>query len=92
MSENWFHAAQGSALGPFGRAHILELIASGEIGPQTLVWRKGLADWQPAATEFTFPALEAAPAAEAPAPGNEARDEAQDEAGPRYLEPPRPAT
>ncbi len=92
MSENWFHAAQGSALGPFGRAHILELIASGEIGPQTLVWRKGLTDWQPAATEFTFPAHDAAPAAEAPAPRDVAQDEARGEIGARYLEPPRPAT
>lgn len=85
MAENWFHAAHGSAQGPVGRAHILELIASGEIGPQTLVWRKGLDDWQPAGTHFDFdtPADEAL-AEDAPT--------ALTEPAPHRAEPPKAPT
>lgn len=54
MAQNWFHAAQGRSEGPFLTAQMLALIAEGAIRPQTLVWRSGLANWEPASAHFDF--------------------------------------
>lgn len=79
MARHWFHAARGRSEGPIDTAKIEAMIARGQIGRDTLVWRRGLADWQAASAHFAFPPLGAA----APeSPGVEAAPEpAQSSAG-----------
>lgn len=43
----WFHAEGNRQLGPVSREEIQALHAAGRINLQTLVWRDGMAHWQP---------------------------------------------
>lgn len=43
----WYYSAEGAALGPHSADDIEELFATGEISADTLVWRKGIAEWTP---------------------------------------------
>lgn len=45
---SWFFASQGQQRGPFPEAQFRELIASGKVIPETLVWTEGMANWQKA--------------------------------------------
>lgn len=45
----WFYAHDNEQKGPVDIAEIDMLVAAKVIGPDTLVWRDGMADWQPAA-------------------------------------------
>lgn len=70
----WFYAEGDHQRGPAEEREIPDLIESGAIGPQTLVWRDGMADWEPAQRHFgnLFPAGGQPPllgAAAAPPPG-----------------------
>jgi hypothetical protein len=44
---NWFYESNGQPRGPISDAELDQLVAKGEIIPTTLVWREGLANWQP---------------------------------------------
>jgi GYF domain 2 len=44
---NWFYAIGDQQFGPVSDAQLDELVASGKINRDTLVWREGLAEWQP---------------------------------------------
>jgi hypothetical protein len=44
---NWYYAAGGQQQGPVEDAQFDALINAGTIMPDTLVWREGLANWQP---------------------------------------------
>jgi hypothetical protein len=44
---NWFYESNGQQRGPVSDAELDQLIAAGQITPATLVWREGLANWQP---------------------------------------------
>ena len=44
----WHVAADGTAKGPFGRAHLARLAAEGSFTRDTLVWSPGLDGWKPA--------------------------------------------
>jgi len=44
---DWFYVQNGKQVGPVPVAQFDELIRSGRIPPETLVWREGLVDWQP---------------------------------------------
>ncbi len=46
----WFYAHNGSRLGPVSDQELSALAASGTLGPESLVWKDGMADWQPLAT------------------------------------------
>ncbi len=46
---SWFFASQGQQQGPYPEHQLRELIAAGTIGPDTLVWCEGMANWQKAA-------------------------------------------
>jgi GYF domain 2 len=46
---NWFYAANGQQQGPFGDVQLRDLIASGTVRADTLVWTEGMAGWQKAA-------------------------------------------
>lgn len=53
----WYFAETNQRLGPVEDAEFRSLRESGRIGPDTLVWRSGMAEWQP------LSALEANPGA-----------------------------
>jgi uncharacterized membrane protein len=56
----WYYALGGDRLGPVDEAAFERLIGDGTIGPDTLVWRDGMAGWQP--LRDVRPAAAAAPA------------------------------
>jgi len=43
---NWHYAADGKPLGPFSDEHFQNLVHSGVVTPDTLVWREGMGAWQ----------------------------------------------
>jgi len=43
---NWFYAIAGQQAGPVTDAQLDELLRSGKINQDTVVWREGMADWQ----------------------------------------------
>jgi hypothetical protein len=45
---SWFFASQGQQQGPFPEARLRELIGSGAVTAETLVWSEGMTGWQKA--------------------------------------------
>lgn len=41
----WYYAPEGRQVGPFSSEEFGRLIRTGEIRPETMVWRDGFADW-----------------------------------------------
>lgn len=41
-------AFNGQSSGPFGIAHLQQLVAQGQMTPQTYVWKQGMANWEQA--------------------------------------------
>ncbi|MFB3903390.1 MAG: DUF4339 domain-containing protein [Acidobacteriota bacterium] len=48
MSEDWYYFQSGSQVGPVGESIIREMLQSGRLGWDDLVWHDGLPDWVPA--------------------------------------------
>ncbi|MFN2621770.1 MAG: RDD family protein [Chthoniobacterales bacterium] len=44
---NWYYAENTTRKGPFDETAFAELLKSGRITPDTLVWRENFADWKP---------------------------------------------
>lgn len=44
---NWFYAEAGQQRGPVSEEQLHELVRSEKIHPTTLVWREGMANWEP---------------------------------------------
>jgi uncharacterized RDD family membrane protein YckC len=44
---NWYYAKAGQQAGPVDDAQLDALLSTGQIDSETLVWREGLANWQP---------------------------------------------
>lgn len=44
---NWYYAENNERRGPLEESAFQELVAAGTIRPDTLVWREGMAAWQP---------------------------------------------
>ncbi|HLH55185.1 MAG TPA: RDD family protein [Verrucomicrobiae bacterium] len=44
---NWYYAEAGQQNGPVDDAQLDQLVQSGRIKPETLVWKEGMANWQP---------------------------------------------
>lgn len=44
---DWYYAEANQRLGPVDDSEFRSLRSSGRIGPNTLVWRNGMADWRP---------------------------------------------
>src|SRR4051812_49652392 len=62
----WFYAAEGRQTGPVSQEQLAELVRSGQIAMESLVWREGMASWQPLReVQASIPAL-AGPAGAAP--------------------------
>jgi uncharacterized membrane protein len=66
----WHYAVGAEQRGPIDDAELDRLVASGEITPDTLVWRAGMAGWQPLREARTGQIVSQAiaPVAAAPAP------------------------
>jgi len=47
---DWFYAQNGRQVGPVTLEALLSMLQGGHVHPGDLVWREGMADWQPAAT------------------------------------------
>ena len=45
---SWYYLENGETRGPLAAAQLKRLFQSGQLGPDTLVWRQGMRDWQPA--------------------------------------------
>lgn len=41
----WFYGENGQQLGPIEDSELQTLVASGQIGPATLLWREGMPHW-----------------------------------------------
>ena len=72
---NWYYALNGQQLGPVPEQELARLAAAGSINTGTLVWRDGLADWQPLGA--VLPAALGAAAADVPQIGGFALPAAQ---------------
>jgi len=44
---NWFYSLDGQQSGPVSDSQMDDLLRSGKINRNTLVWREGMTDWQP---------------------------------------------
>ena len=47
---DWYYAHQGAQVGPIASGQFEELVRAGRVTPDTLVWREGMAQWQPYST------------------------------------------
>ena len=64
-----FHVAiDGSQASPFTMPQMQQLVANGQLKPDTLVWKQGMAGWEQAQTVPELLALFAPPAAGAVPP------------------------
>ena len=49
---NWYYVDDGKQAGPVDEAQLTELRNKGTVQPDTLVWREGMANWQPYSQVF----------------------------------------
>jgi hypothetical protein len=63
----WFYGKAGQQFGPVPESTLRAMLQRGELTPQDLVWRNGLAQWAP--IEQVLPLAAPAPFAPAPIPG-----------------------
>ena len=67
-TQQWFVAIGGQQAGPFTGQQLPLLVQNGQLTPQTLVWRQGLAQWAAAQTLPELAPLFAPPAGAVPPP------------------------
>ena len=48
MTTEWYYAKNKQKVGPVTEEQLKELIRSGELSPTDMVWKQGMAKWQPA--------------------------------------------
>lgn len=46
QQQKWYYASGSEKIGPMSQKQFDELVNDGTIGRETLVWRKGMSDWQ----------------------------------------------
>ncbi len=73
VEDGWFAGIDGQATGPLPASDMRQRIRTGEMNPETLVWREGMAGWQPIAR---VPSLAPMAAAAQGARGHGALDDA----------------
>jgi len=44
---DWYYSSDGQQKGPVGEAELQRLVEQGTVTPATLVWREGMAGWEP---------------------------------------------
>jgi hypothetical protein len=67
----WYYGSSAGQHGPVEENELRAMIASGGVGPQTLVWRDGMSDWLPlqSVPEFGVPPVSPYAAPYSAAPG-----------------------
>ncbi len=98
----WYYGKHGKQEGPVDLARLQEMLRTGQLAPNDLVWRQGMTEWAPASSVPELsqpqPAPPAAPGAGPPAPetgaggsygpaSRAAATQAQHEHVPNYLVP-----
>lgn len=69
----WFYVENGQQAGPVEESDFPQLIGLGKLRPDTLVWREGMANWEPFQTACPAELQSALPPLAGPsAPGNDA--------------------
>ena len=63
---DWHYAENGQQIGPVSEERLLELVHSGSVKSDTLVWRPGMAEWKP----FREAGPASPPPLNAPSPAN----------------------
>ena len=58
----WYYTNAGQQAGPVDESQLKGLVSSGQVGPQDLVWKDGMANWLPAASVSELGAIAATPA------------------------------
>jgi len=48
MATEWYYTRGTEQMGPVSSEELKQLAASGELGPDDLVWKEGMEDWRPA--------------------------------------------
>jgi len=66
----WYYAQGGTRIGPVEQDYFEELVEAGTITPDTLVWRKGMSDWQPLRVARLLEPRESAESAEQAQPAD----------------------
>ena len=66
---DWFYVQNGKQIGPVPVAQFEDLVRSGRITLETLVWREGLPNWQPFGSITATPSTLPTPPAPPPPPG-----------------------
>ncbi|MEM6821215.1 MAG: DUF4339 domain-containing protein [Verrucomicrobiota bacterium] len=61
MSE-WYYAKNNQQMGPVEEAELKKLVSEGSIQPADLVWKEGMADWQPYSQVFAAESSSSKPA------------------------------
>jgi uncharacterized RDD family membrane protein YckC len=59
----WYYADNGNPVGPIPEEKLLQLMGSAKVGPDTLVWRNGMAEWKPCREAGPQPPQAGSPAA-----------------------------
>jgi hypothetical protein len=49
----FYYSLNGQQQGPVSEEQLRQMVATGAIGPETLVWREGMADWLPVTSVVT---------------------------------------
>src|SRR5437867_8784518 len=44
---HWYYASEGTQLGPYQKQELEQLVLSGKITSETLVWHEGMQEWSP---------------------------------------------
>ena len=47
MDRQWYFIQAGEPQGPLAVSSIVALVSQGVVGPDTIVWTQGQADWEP---------------------------------------------
>ncbi|NLX56986.1 MAG: DUF4339 domain-containing protein [Planctomycetaceae bacterium] len=80
QDSGWYYLEGGETRGPVAAAQLRRLFQAGHLGPETLLWRSGMPDWQSARalqgttpprtspTDMPGPVADPAPSASAPPP------------------------
>ncbi|MCZ2342752.1 MAG: DUF4339 domain-containing protein [Bacteroidales bacterium] len=48
MATEWYYTRDGSRVGPVADVELKQLVRSGELARNDMVWKEGMAKWQPA--------------------------------------------
>ena len=68
LSVDWFYSEQGDRMGPVGDSELESLFRSGRITNTTLVWRSGMAGWEPLQNVRRFVKVDPSAIGSGPAP------------------------